>query len=154
MILAMFQTINSSWLYVKAKDLTPGKPESLYELGFILYGRSSIFVISSILVFNAFGMCMIYFNLFATTAESLFDVKEENADDGYFTVLNYCKLGIGLVILPVCLKRELQELHAVSMLLFAAIVVFIFTIFLIEKISFPNPEKNYKIDVTDEIKKL
>ena len=34
------------------------------------------------------------------------------------------------------------------------IVVFIFVIFLIEKISFPAPEKNYKIDVTDEIKKL
>jgi len=38
--------------------------------------------------------------------------------------------------------------------IFFLIVVFIFTIFLIEKISFPNPEKNYKIDVTDEIKKL
>ena len=34
------------------------------------------------------------------------------------------------------------------------IVVFIFVIFLIEKISFPAPEKNFKIDVTDEIKKL
>ncbi len=34
------------------------------------------------------------------------------------------------------------------------IVVFIFIIFLIEKISFPSPEKKYQIDVTDEIKKL
>tara|TARA_A100001015_G_scaffold159713_1_gene177417 strand:- start:1490 stop:1669 length:180 start_codon:yes stop_codon:yes gene_type:complete len=34
------------------------------------------------------------------------------------------------------------------------IVVFILTIFLIEKISFPSPEKKYQIDVTDEIKKL
>ena len=34
------------------------------------------------------------------------------------------------------------------------IVVFIFTIFLIEKISFPSPEKKYQIDVTNEIKKL
>ena len=34
------------------------------------------------------------------------------------------------------------------------IVAFIFTIFLIEKISFPSPEKKYQIDVTDEIKKL
>ena len=34
------------------------------------------------------------------------------------------------------------------------IVVFIFVIFLIEKISFPAPEKNFKIDVTDEMKKL
>ena len=34
------------------------------------------------------------------------------------------------------------------------VIVFIFSIFLIEKISFPSPEKNYQIDVSNEIKKL
>jgi len=38
--------------------------------------------------------------------------------------------------------------------LLALIIVFIFVVFLIEKISFPSPEKKYQIDVTDEIKKL
>jgi|TARA_X000001036_G_scaffold250175_1_gene233028 flagellar biogenesis protein FliO len=38
--------------------------------------------------------------------------------------------------------------------LFLVIVIFIFAIFLIEKISFPSPEKKYQIDVTNEIKKL
>ena len=38
--------------------------------------------------------------------------------------------------------------------LFLLIVIFIFAIFLIEKINFPNPEKKYQIDVTNEIKKL
>ena len=38
--------------------------------------------------------------------------------------------------------------------LFLVIVIFIFTIFLIEKIKFPSPEKKYQIDVTNEIKKL
>ena len=38
--------------------------------------------------------------------------------------------------------------------LFLLIVIFIFAIFLIEKISFPSPEKKYQIDVTNEIKKL
>ena len=38
--------------------------------------------------------------------------------------------------------------------LFLAILVFIFAIFLIEKINFPSPEKNYEIDITNEIKKL
>ena len=33
-------------------------------------------------------------------------------------------------------------------------VIFIVAIFLIEKITFPSPEKNYKIDITNEIKKL
>ncbi len=34
------------------------------------------------------------------------------------------------------------------------VIVFIFAIFLIEKISFPSPEKKYQIDITNEIKKL
>ena len=38
--------------------------------------------------------------------------------------------------------------------LLLAIIVFIFAIFLIEKISFPSPEKKFEIDITDEIKKL
>ena len=38
--------------------------------------------------------------------------------------------------------------------LFLAVVVLIFAIFLIEKISFPSPEKKYQIDITNEIKKL
>ncbi|MDC0618795.1 hypothetical protein OAO89_00575 [Pelagibacteraceae bacterium] len=38
--------------------------------------------------------------------------------------------------------------------LLLAIIIFIFIIFLIEKINFPSPEKKYKIDITNEIKKL
>ena len=38
--------------------------------------------------------------------------------------------------------------------LLMAIIIFIIAIFLIEKINFPSPKKEYQIDVTDEIKKL
>ena len=34
------------------------------------------------------------------------------------------------------------------------LIILIVAIFLIEKINFPSPDKNYKIDITDEIKKL
>ena len=34
------------------------------------------------------------------------------------------------------------------------LIVIIAAIFLIEKINFPSPEQNYKIDITNEIKKL
>ncbi|MDB9752462.1 hypothetical protein OAA95_01240 [Pelagibacteraceae bacterium] len=34
------------------------------------------------------------------------------------------------------------------------IIILIVAVFLIEKINFPSPEQNYKIDITDEIKKL
>jgi len=38
--------------------------------------------------------------------------------------------------------------------LIIVIIFFIITIFLIEKINFPSPKKNYNIDVTNDIKKL
>ena len=34
------------------------------------------------------------------------------------------------------------------------VIFLIVGIFLIEKINFPSPEKNYKIDISNEIKKL
>ena len=38
--------------------------------------------------------------------------------------------------------------------LILALFFIIAAIFLIEKINFPSPEQNYKIDITDEINKL
>ena len=47
-----------------------------------------------------------------------------------------------------------SSLFKILVKLLLAIVFFIIAIFLIEKINFPSPEKNYNIDVTNEIKKL
>ena len=38
--------------------------------------------------------------------------------------------------------------------LLLAVIILIFTIFLIEKINFPSPEKKLNIDITNDIKKL
>ena len=38
--------------------------------------------------------------------------------------------------------------------LLIVIIIFIIAIFLIEKINFPSPKKNYDIDITNDIKKL
>ncbi len=50
--------------------------------------------------------------------------------------------GIGSTIAKLLIKMVL------------VLLVLIVGIFLIEKINFPSPEKNYKIDITDAIKKL
>jgi|TARA_B100001939_G_C16396952_1_gene386557 flagellar biogenesis protein FliO len=47
-----------------------------------------------------------------------------------------------------------SSLIKILLKLLLLIVIFIFAIFLIEKISFPSPEKKYQIDITNEIKKL
>ena len=38
--------------------------------------------------------------------------------------------------------------------LLLVIVILLFSIFLIEKVTFPSPEKKFNIDITNEIKKL
>ena len=52
------------------------------------------------------------------------------------------QLSLGSSLLRILLKMLL------------AIIAFIVFIFLIEKVSFPSPEKKFQIDVTNEIKKL
>tara|TARA_Y100000816_G_C25641883_1_gene341699 strand:+ start:365 stop:547 length:183 start_codon:yes stop_codon:yes gene_type:complete len=47
-----------------------------------------------------------------------------------------------------------SSLIRVLIKLFLALIVIIGVIFLIEKINFPSPAENFKIDITDEIKKL
>ena len=47
-----------------------------------------------------------------------------------------------------------NTLFRILVKLVLVIVVLVFAIFLIEKIKFQSPEKKFKIDVTNEIKKL
>ena len=47
-----------------------------------------------------------------------------------------------------------SSLVSIFIKILLAIVAFIFFAFLIEKITFPSPEKKYEIDITNEIKKL
>tara|TARA_B100000886_G_scaffold333604_1_gene287902 strand:- start:5131 stop:5310 length:180 start_codon:yes stop_codon:yes gene_type:complete len=47
-----------------------------------------------------------------------------------------------------------RSLFKIIIKLSLIIIVLIFGIFLIEKVSFPSPEKKFDIDLTNEIKKL
>lgn len=47
-ILAVVMTVYSAKLYLACKDIVPDKPESLYEIGYMVMGRSSIFLVGGI----------------------------------------------------------------------------------------------------------
>ena len=47
-----------------------------------------------------------------------------------------------------------SSLGRILMKLVLFFIVIIVAIFLVEKINFPSPKQNYKIDITNEIKKL
>lgn len=110
--------------------MLPGNPESLYEIGFILFKRKSIFIISSIQFFCSFGMVILYFVLIGNSSFTLWrDILDLNDDASDLTKLltskQFTVLLVSLILLSIVLKRELQELHIVSLTLFFAILCFI-----------------------------
>lgn len=54
-----------------SKDLAPGRPESYYEIGYMVLGRKSIFVNALLIFILCFGVMMIYFIVFADITRSL-----------------------------------------------------------------------------------
>jgi amino acid permease len=90
----------------------PGKPESLYELGYMLMARKSIFLLSGTLVLNSLGLVMVYFIVFSETMKSVamdaFSITEN--DEGfkhYLAGKQFWIMALGVLVLPVCLKKEL-----------------------------------------------
>lgn len=102
----------------------------------MLYKRSSIFFISFIYCVNAFGLCMVYFITFSDIMASFVrdimgkDEVDMNTFESWLCEIKFWVLVLAVFMLPICLKKELQELHIVSITLFIAILTFIFIIFL------------------------
>ena len=128
-------TVNRAWLYMKTKDFIPGKPESMYEIGYYLFGRKIIFVISFMLALLNFGTIIGLLKIFGGICSSLvrdiFSVDDKSSSILVFlTNENFWMIALCLAIMPICLMKEIEELYIVTVLLFAAIMAFFFTLFL------------------------
>ena len=111
---------------MRTKDLIPGKPESMYEIGYMILERKSIFIISGIILLNMIGIVTVYFLIIGNTCASLFaDISSKSVGDNFWVDKSLYILVTALLLLPVVCMRELQELKSVSVSLFVAICVFI-----------------------------
>lgn len=110
-------------LYLRVKDLSPTYVESLYEMGYVTMGVASIYMISMLILVAGVGCIMIYFIVFSEISASLgaqaTDKEHFLAERNLYIVL------LGVFMLPICLKKFLNELKCVSVLLFLSIAVFI-----------------------------
>lgn len=61
----------SSMMYLKTKDLTPYKLESIYEIAFLLFGRSSIFVVCSIMFLSNYFAIVLFYMIIGETWSTL-----------------------------------------------------------------------------------
>jgi len=119
------QTAYSCYLYLLAKDYLPGKPMSMFEIGFILFNRSSIFFISAIIIFNSLGLIIIYFIVFGDTLKSLIHDFSSESDNDFFGKRMAYVIILSVILVPIILKKELKEIKMLSVLLFTTLFGFV-----------------------------
>ena len=133
LILNLFM-MTSVWygsvLYFSTIQLVPIPVESLYEIGFVVLGRRSIFLISIILVLGSYGLIMIYFIVFGDTFSSIVRnicYPDQALDqNNIFTSRLFYVVTLGVALTPVILRKEMKELKCVSITLFLSIGLFMF----------------------------
>ena len=58
-------------LYFETKLLSPVRVNSLYEMSFVVLGKSSIYLVAGIVFLSSFGVVMIYFIVFRDICASI-----------------------------------------------------------------------------------
>ena len=100
----------------------------MHEMGFILFNRLSIFLISGVLTFTSFGLIIIYFMVFSGTFSTLILDSTSLPEDSFWGKKTIYVLGLSIFLLPFAVKKELQEYIIISVLLFGALFSFILLI--------------------------
>ena len=59
-------------IYLRTKDLTPRKYESVYEIAYLLSGRNAIFVVILTQLLSALGCMILYYIILGDTTGNLF----------------------------------------------------------------------------------
>ena len=114
-------------VYIAIKDAVPGQPESLYELGFMIQGRKTIFFVASAYICYCLGGCIIYFMTFGDTMGQLVaSVTGGSLGSEFYCSRYFWVLILAVFLLTVVMKEELAELEWLAIVLFACCGLFIF----------------------------
>ena len=101
----------------------------MFEMGFLVLGRSSIYWISAMIFVNSFGLLIIFFNVFGDTCKNtMTNIFWSDVDPSTpnFGMTRECwVISLAVALLPFMLMKELAELKAVSVALFTAAITFV-----------------------------
>ena len=98
----------------------------MFEIGYVLFKRPSIFGVSTIIIINSAGLMLIYFITFGDTFASIVtDLSSTVTDEQFFGQRVAYVIIICLLLLPLVLKKQLQELKIISWILFSSLFIFI-----------------------------
>eukprot|EP00354_Favella_ehrenbergii_P011205 CAMPEP_0170451732 /NCGR_PEP_ID=MMETSP0123-20130129/874_1 /TAXON_ID=182087 /ORGANISM="Favella ehrenbergii, Strain Fehren 1" /LENGTH=330 /DNA_ID=CAMNT_0010713519 /DNA_START=158 /DNA_END=1150 /DNA_ORIENTATION=- len=134
-------------LMLKTAQLAPCKPKSVYEIAYLLYGRTSIFFLCIIMLISGLGAIALFYRMIGDTFSTVLkdglmgpnhgqdgSVGEEGAEGHpwWVTAIVHEKTLIvlaGLLQTPVIFKRQLEEMKVISYSF--AIIALVFTFLLI-----------------------
>ena len=117
----------TSKMYLSLRELIPDQPDSLYEIGYMTTGRGSIFFLSSVFLFNAVGLCLLYFISFGDTGATLVaSLTDKPYNDVWYTSRWTYSLIMAGLLLPIVIKKDLAEFAWISYVLFVGLFLFIF----------------------------
>ena len=152
-------------MYLKTKDLTPRKLESIYEIAYLLFGRASIFIVCTIMFLSNYGAIVLFYMIIGETLGTLtkqaliepsgdMSVTEMDIDlteyPWYVQVLTSRIFGIliaGFMHLSIIFKRQLEEMKIVSYLLASIVVVFI--VLMNSELASQDKELSETVDIGD-----
>jgi amino acid permease len=103
----------------------------MFEIGFLLLGRVSIYWICVVILVNSFGLLIIFFNTFGNIFKNVMTGlvwSDVAPDDANFGMKMECwVLALALFLLPSVFQKELAELKILSIALFIAALIFVFS---------------------------
>jgi amino acid permease len=125
-ITVAIMTHYSVYLYFAIRDKVPGHLSSLYQLGFVLQGRKSIFLIASVTLVVSSGLMLIYFIVFGDTCASLIGglFGGHQIGDNFYSDKWFYVIILTAVLTPVVLKKEIREIEWLAILLAVCVTLF------------------------------
>jgi amino acid permease len=106
---------------------------SFSEIGYILLGRKSVFIINAIVFIGCFQLMILYFIIIGDILSS-FASQILNQKDTFLTTRPLYVVLVGFILSPFIFKKEIHELKFASFMLFIAIFLFV-VVFIFQLIS-------------------
>lgn len=138
MLVMSILTHFSNVIHMKVKDLTPRKYESIYEIAYLLFGRTSIFVVCLNMFVLNLGALIMYYMLIGDIGSSLLinllvgapvQGKQASLENQDWLVNVVCSkvfsiLTVGAALLLIVFKKELSEMKMISFVFLGVVAVF------------------------------
>lgn len=98
----------------------------MFEIGYLVLGRASIFIICFLIWVNSFFLIVIFVNVFSNIAVNVMKALVwYECEDNFGTWRGSYAIGIALLLVPTTFMKEIAELHLVSISLFCAALLFV-----------------------------